>query len=212
MQHCPLHTAAPDKVRRLTTTVIIGALLLGVGGCDQPLEVDIPGRVQEQDLDNPALAATLVVGALGELECGFNQMVPTNAFLTGELISSNFFLDSNAWGRREEPFMRDSPSWREAQFIIGEARGGDEAIEAMNRVRSVHGLPPIAEEAIVDVLETILEERRREFFLEGQRHSDMIRHAIPFPSGLNHKGQIFQPYECMPLPNVERFNNPNIGG
>lgn len=425
MQHCPLHSAAADKVRRIRTTVMVGALLLGVSGCDQLLEVNIPGRVQEQDLDDPALAPTLVAGALGEFECALNQMIPTNAFLTGELISSNFFLASNAWGRREEPFMRDSPgecpagrgiasygyytpmqrarwmaedaarriaeftedevpdkqgmlaslnayagysyihlgqnyceiavdngpvmsldevlsvaeqrftdaiqfaeaagdddirnmalvgrararlslgaleeaaldaeqvpqgyvrnaeystasvrrenstfnrtetnylsvgadwrdlsvagapdprvpvmntggagqdgttpqwdqlkytsradpipiaSWREAQFIIAEARGGAAAIEALNRVRSAHGLPPIEEEEIVDLLDTILEERRREFFLEGQGHSDMIRHDVPFPSGLNHKGQIFQPYECMPLPDVERFNNSNIGG
>jgi tetratricopeptide (TPR) repeat protein len=403
---------------------IIGTLVTGAG-CNQLLDVEIPGRVSEQDLDDPALAATLVAGALGEFECAFNQLVPTNAFLTGEFISSNFFLDSNAWGRREEPFMLDSPgacpagrgvavygyytpmqrarwmaedaarrieafpdaevpdkpgklaalyayagyayihlgqnyceiavdngplmttdevldaaverftdaiqlaqsagnsdilnmarvgraraylnlnrldeaaqdaeqvpegfvryaaystasvrrenstynrtetlylsvgedwrnlevdgapdprvpvedtgivgqdgttsqwnqmkytlrsdpipiaSWREAQFIIAEARGGQEAIDAMNRVRALHNLSPLSLSDVDDMLATILEERRREFFLEGQRHSDMIRHNIPFPSGLNHKGQIFQDYECMPLPNVERFNNPNISG
>jgi hypothetical protein len=103
-------------------------------------------------------------------------------------------------------------SWREAQFIIAEARGGQEAIDAMNRVRALHNLSPLSLSDVDDMLATILEERRREFFLEGQRHSDMIRHNIPFPSGLNHKGQIFQDYECMPLPNVERFNNPNISG
>jgi hypothetical protein len=409
--------------RRPAILILLGALLAGIGGCDQLLEVDIPGRVQDRDLDYPALAPTLVAGALGEFECALNQMIPTNAFLTGEFISSNFFLASNAWGRREEPFMRDSPgecpddrgiasygyytpmqrarwmaedaarriaefsdaelpgkagmlaslnayagyayihlaqnyceiaidngplmttdetlaiaeqrftdaiqfadaagdddirnmalvgrararlnlgelaeaaldaeqvpegyvrnaeystasvrrenstfnrtdtdfmsvgaewrdlqvngapdprvpvvnsgdvgqdgttpqwdqmkytsradpipiaSWREAQFIIAEARGGQEAIDAMNRVRSTHNLDPIDPADVVDVLQTILEERRREFFLEGQRHSDMIQHGIPFPSGLNHKGQIFQPYECIPLPNVERFNNPNL--
>lgn len=118
--------------------------------------------------------------------------------------------DQLKYTSREDPIP--IASWREAQLIIAEVRGGAEAIEAMNRVRSVHGLPAIEADEVADVLGMILEERRREFFLEGQRHSDMIRHDIPFPSGLNHKGQIFQPYECIPLPNVERFNNPNIGG
>lgn len=108
MQRCTRRTPQHRKAPRLAT-LLIGACLLGVAGCDQLLEVEIPGRVQDQDLDDPALAATLVSGALGEFECAFNQLVPTNAFLTGEFISSNFFLDSNAWGRREEPFMRDSP-------------------------------------------------------------------------------------------------------
>lgn len=422
MQYETVRIAKPATGRGLMA-VLTGALLLGGAGCDRLLDVEIPGRVQEDDLDNPALAATLVAGALGEFECAFNQMVPTNAFLTGEFISSNFFLDSNAWGRREEPFMLNSPgecpqgrgvadygyytpmqrarwmaedaarrieafpdeavsdkatmlatlnayagyayihlgqnyceiavdagpimtteevlgvaverftdaielaqaagsndilnmalvgrarallnldrldeaaqdaervpagfvrnagystasvrrenstynrteteylsvgeawrnlevegapdprvpvedtggpgqdgttrqwnqlkytaredpipiaSWREAQLIIAEARGGQAAVDAMNLVRDLHGLPHLDLNRIDDMLGTILEERKREFFLEGQRHSDMIRHDIPFPSGLNHKGQIFQPYECMPLPNVERFNNDNI--
>lgn len=409
--------------RRLAVALLAAVMLVGSAACDQLLEVEIPGRVQEQDLENPALAGTLVAGALGEFECALNQLVPTNAFLTGELIASNFFLSSNAWGRREEPFMRETAgecpnsretasygyytpfqrarwmaedaarriaefseadvpskngilatlnayagysyihlgqnyceiavdngpimttaealaiaeerftdaieladaagdadirnmalvgrararlnlgrpdeaaadaeqvpqgyvryaeystadprrenstynrtdtgylsvgadwrrlevggapdprvpventgevgqdgttpqwdqlkytsrsdpipiaSWREAQFIVAEARGGQEAIEAMNRVRMLHDLPPIQASQVDDMLGTILEERRREFFLEGQRHSDMIRHEIPFPSGLNHKEQNFQPYSCIPLPNVERFNNPNL--
>ena len=39
----------------------------------------------------------------------------------------------------------------------------------------------------------------------------MVRHNIPFPSGTNHKGQIYQDVTCIPLPDVERLNNPNIG-
>ena len=97
-------------------------------------------------------------------------------------------------------------SWVEAQLIIAEARGGQDAIDAMNRVRSDYGLPPVAS----GDLATVLEERRREFFSEGQVHGDMVRHGIPFPSGVNHKGQIYQDLTCIPLPDVETLNNPNI--
>lgn len=101
-------------------------------------------------------------------------------------------------------------SWREAQLIIAEASGGQAAIDAMNNVRDVYGLPHLALADVTDMTATVLEERRRTFFLEGHRHSDMIRHDIPFPSGVNHKGDTFQPYSCMPLPDVEVNNNTNL--
>lgn len=97
-------------------------------------------------------------------------------------------------------------SWNEAQLIIAEAVGGQDAIDAMNRVRATYGLPPVDS----GDLATVLEERRREFFSEGHIHGDMVRHDLPFPSGFNHKGQIYQDLTCIPLPDVERLNNPNI--
>ena len=39
----------------------------------------------------------------------------------------------------------------------------------------------------------------------------MIRHRVAFPQGNNHKGQAYGPITCMPLPDQERLNNPNIG-
>ncbi|HET9985865.1 MAG TPA: RagB/SusD family nutrient uptake outer membrane protein [Longimicrobiales bacterium] len=411
--------------RRVVVTVIAATLCSTLVACDSLLDVELPGQVTDDQLDNPALAATMVTSALGEFECALNELVPTNAFLTGEFVSSNFYLDSNRWGLRDAVFMKASPgacptvrastnygyyvplqrarflaedaarriggfadadvpnradllaqlktyegyslvwlgesfcevaidngplmspaevlkaaearfgealgfaaqandadiqnlarvgrararldlgdaagaaadaalvpagyvrnakystieirrenstfnrteaaylsvgpawrnltvngapdprvpvadagkmgqdgvtpqwdqkkytartspipiaSWREAQLILAEARGGQAAIDAMNRVRASHGIPPLTAADVTDVTATILEERRREFFLEGQRHSDMIRHHIPFPSGLNNKGETFQDYTCMPLPDVETFNNPNIPG
>jgi hypothetical protein len=58
----------------------------------------------------------------------------------------------------------------------------------------------------------VLEERRRQLFLEGHRLNDMLRHDLPFPTGENHKGQAWGPITCMPLPDQERLNNPNIPG
>ena len=408
---------------RISLAILAGALLTGAMACESLLEVDIPGQVEDSALDDPALAITMFVSALGEFECAFNTLVPTNAFLTGEFIASNFFLSSNVWGwrgaveiqetqgrcstsrsatnygyytpfqrsrflaedaarritefsqedvpdktnmlaalnayagyslvhlgenfcemaldngplmtpdavlaiaearfttamdlaggdpsimnmarvgrarvrldrgnlaeaasdadlvpegfvrnadystaqvRREnstynrtetdylsvgfdwrnvefdgEPdprvpvvntgrvgqdgttdqwdqlkyTARDDPipiaSWREAQLIIAEARLGQAAIDAINNVRDVYGLAHLQLADVTDMLATILEERRRTFFLEGHRHSDMIRHNIAFPSGVNHKGNSFQPYSCMPLPNVEVDNNTNLSG
>jgi hypothetical protein len=38
----------------------------------------------------------------------------------------------------------------------------------------------------------------------------MLRLNIPFPTGVNHKGQSYGDITCLPLPDVETQNNPNI--
>jgi hypothetical protein len=100
-------------------------------------------------------------------------------------------------------------SWSEAQLIIAEARGGQAAIDAINRLRARASLPLLDAGEVAD-LALILEERRRQLFSEGHRYNDMLRHDIPFPTGADHKGQLFGDVTCVPLPNVEVQNNPNI--
>ena len=63
------------------------------------------------------------------------------------------------------------------------------------------------------VLAQVIDERRREFFLEGHRLGDIRRYSIvlspavgtAFPNGGTYGTQ-----NCFPLPDVERINNPNI--
>jgi starch-binding outer membrane protein, SusD/RagB family len=98
-------------------------------------------------------------------------------------------------------------SWAEAQLILAEARPA-EAEAAINRLRTSQGLP--AYQPSGDHLADVLEERRRQLFLEGHRFNDMLRHNLGFPQGTNHKGQAYGPVTCMPLPEQERRNNPNI--
>jgi len=97
-------------------------------------------------------------------------------------------------------------SWAEAQLIIAEARPG-EAAAALNRLRASQELPAYTG---TGSLADVIEERRRELWAEGHRLNDMLRHEIPFPSGVNHKGQNYGPITCMPLPEQERRANPNL--
>lgn len=106
-------------------------------------------------------------------------------------------------------------SWREAQLIVAEAELGQSAVDRINALRTFHNLPAYTPANVADnaeILAQVLEERRRELFFEGRRLSDKLRHGIAFPTGQNHKGEPFGPTTCMPLPNVERFANPNISG
>jgi hypothetical protein len=103
-------------------------------------------------------------------------------------------------------------SYNEAQLIYAEAVGGQAGFDAINRVRTANGVPTLAGppptgQAYTDL---ILEERRRQLFSEGQRYSDMLRYNLPFPTGVNRKGQTFSTLTCVPLPDVETQNNPNF--
>ena len=103
-------------------------------------------------------------------------------------------------------------SYAEAQLILAEAVGGQQGLDAINRVRALSGIAPITTPP-ADFTATVLEERRRQLFSEGQRYADMLRKNIPFtpPAGAtNRKSQIFGTVTCVPLPDVETRNNPNF--
>lgn len=112
--------------------------------------------------------------------------------------------------------------WAEAQFIIAEARvaGGDlpGAAAAINAVRATRtGLPTYSAtgQTAAEVTAQIVEERRRELFLEGHRLGDIRRLALPFlpAAGVAYPGGggTYGDQTCFPLPDAERINNPNIG-
>lgn len=105
-------------------------------------------------------------------------------------------------------------SWVEAQLIYAEAVGGQAGLDAINRVRAVSNIAPLvmADPNDAAAFETaVLEERRRQLFSEGQRYGDMLRKGLPFQQGTNRKGQTYSNLTCVPLPDVETLNNPNLG-
>jgi hypothetical protein len=102
-------------------------------------------------------------------------------------------------------------SWQEAQLIFAEASGGQAGIDAINRVRAASGVTtPLVADPASDITPLVLEERRRQLFSEGQRYADMLRKHLPFVTGVNRKGQTFGAVTCVPLPDVETRNNPNL--
>ena len=50
--------------------VLVALLAVTLGACDSLLEVDLPGSVTADALDDPALAETLVATVVGDFECG----------------------------------------------------------------------------------------------------------------------------------------------
>lgn len=109
----------------------------------------------------------------------------------------------------------------EAQLIVAEAdlAAGNTTspVAIINQLHANAGIPPYAGGTAAEIKAQIIEERRREFFLEGQRFGDIIRYNLtvvptagtPFPKGGSY-GPGTGALVCFPLPDVERNNNPSI--
>lgn len=109
-----------------------------------------------------------------------------------------------------------------ARLIVAEARAaaGDlsGAAAAINEARgdrlAALGTYDAAGQTAAQVRAQIVEERRRELFLEGHRLGDLRRLSLPFepasgapyPAG----GGTYGAQRCFPLPDIERINNPSI--
>jgi hypothetical protein len=106
-------------------------------------------------------------------------------------------------------------TYDEAQLIVAEAEGGASAISILNALRTKSGLPELSAQEQADLTQTLLEERRKELWLEGHRMYDIIRFNVPqLPAAGTPfvRGGFYGNVRCLPLPDIERYNNPNIGG
>ena len=105
-------------------------------------------------------------------------------------------------------------SYKEAQLILAEVQGGAGAVTIINAMRTAAGLKPYSgatDAASIKAL--IIDERRRVLFAEGLRNYDIQRFSIPFNPAVGTpfpiKGGTYGNTVCLPLPDVEKFNNPN---
>lgn len=102
----------------------------------------------------------------------------------------------------------------EAQLILAEAQGGAAAVAIINALHTRVGLPAtFASTNPVQIKNQIIDERRREFFADGHRSYDILRYNLPLdpPAGTVHpQGGNYGDQRCLPLPDIERNNNPNF--
>ena len=110
-------------------------------------------------------------------------------------------------------------SYKEAQLIIAEVQQGQTAVNIINNLRAAAGLPAFSSTDPTAIANEVTEARKRELFLEGQHLYDVRRLNLPLDpvAGIPYstvylKGGNYGTERCFPLPDVERLNNPNIGG
>ena len=108
-------------------------------------------------------------------------------------------------------------TWEEAQLIQAEAaaRAGDADAAAgfINALRTRAELPLYEATTAEAALAQVIEERRRELFLESHHFFDIRRFDLaldPAAGTAYNKGGTYGSTRCLPLPDVERLNNPNI--
>ncbi len=115
-------------------------------------------------------------------------------------------------------------SYDEAQLIVAEvdaanAATAGNAVTIINGLRARAGLPAYSGGTTAAEVQTLVrEERRRELFLEGQRFGDIVRFDITLTPAAGTafpvKGGTYGPDRgsqvCIPLPDLERNNNPNF--
>lgn len=103
----------------------------------------------------------------------------------------------------------------EARLIIAEVQGGQAALDIINEFHAEAGLPAFEGGSADAISSQVIEERRRELFLEGHRFHDIRRLSLPLdpaPDTPYRKGGLYGDDRCFPLPDVERRNNPSIPG
>lgn len=104
----------------------------------------------------------------------------------------------------------------EARLILAEARGAGEGVAILNALRARAGvaLPALTAAEQASFTGSLVEARRRELWLQGNRWFDLKRFSIPevpaagadYPKG----GGVYGTQRCWPLPDVERLANPNF--
>jgi hypothetical protein len=104
--------------------------------------------------------------------------------------------------------------YAEAQLILAEAQSGTNAANIINTMRAAVGLNPYTgptDDASITAL--LASERQRVLFLEGFRGFDIERLALPLVPAAGSaylQGGVYGATVCLPVPDIERDNNPNI--
>ena len=145
------------------------------------------------------------------------RIAVTNTHALGtDGVTTIWTINKDASATAPQPLAKYS----EAQLIIAEndASTGHlgDAVTIINAIRAGANQAAFSPATLTQpvVMAEIVEQRKREFFLEGHRLGDIRRLGLPlapaagapYPSG----GGVYGDESCFPLPNIERINNPNL--
>lgn len=107
--------------------------------------------------------------------------------------------------------------WPEAALIRAEAAVADDrlgdAVDLINELHDRAGLTDFISSDPDEIMDQIVYERRAELFLESHHLMDMKRYELPLYPAAGEPfpfGGVYGDQMCFPLPDTERFNNPNL--
>lgn len=73
-------------VRAILTATLAVVPAFGLVACDGILDVDLPGVVDESELDDPALAALLVNSVIADFECAYTNYTGASSAQSDEWL------------------------------------------------------------------------------------------------------------------------------
>ena len=90
------------SVGRTRTVLVVAALLVLPGsGCSDILDVELPGRIPSELLDDPTTAPTLAASVVSDFECAFSNYVATTSTLGDDFLGASGNLNAKNWGTRK---------------------------------------------------------------------------------------------------------------
>jgi hypothetical protein len=90
---------AINRSARWTVAVVAGVC---VAGCnpDKVLDVEFPGQIPTEQINDPALASVLVRSVIGDFECAYSNYMSGSAVHSDEYETSNSNVPLAYWGER----------------------------------------------------------------------------------------------------------------
>lgn len=106
----------------------------------------------------------------------------------------------------------------EARYIIAEATGSmQDQLDLINERRAVGGQGTFSSSDPAEVFAELMEQRARDFWLEGKKMGDYRRNGHAVPYVIPDNAQYYKPgvgtmgdQQCWPVPDVEKRTNPNF--
>jgi hypothetical protein len=165
--------------------------------------------------DNSVTSRASSIGAPYRTMVDTRVPVVATTFVTAATGITHFYQTKYATGSAPIPLA----TYEEAQLIIAEAdiraNSLGTALTILNASRARGGQTPFAGTTQAEYLAELVDQRRRELFLESHHLGDIIRFGItltpaagtPYHFG----GGVYGNQRCFPLPSAEKQNNPLIG-
>ena len=86
--------------RTARVSVATGFATLLLGACSNMLDVQFPGLIPSETLNDPTLAPVLVTSVIGDFECAYNNYTAGSSFHSDEFESANGNAEWSFWGER----------------------------------------------------------------------------------------------------------------
>jgi hypothetical protein len=85
---------------RARRALLVPFAALALGACSNFLDVEFPGRIPAEQIDDPSLASVLVTSVIGDLECAYNNYTAASSIHSDEYESANSNVPGANWGER----------------------------------------------------------------------------------------------------------------